>query len=141
MTSSGAARHRELERCCLPYIGLSRLLRPAGGICAFSFFFLFHNHTTPTYKRRHTSYLLQILPQSQTSQAPNKATSQRIGDRKLLCSEHLRIASVSPCPSMRVSPHGSNIKKSRAVQEIPVLSLGQEDSLEKGMAIHSSILA
>ena len=28
-----------------------------------------------------------------------------------------------------------------AVQEIWVRSLGQEDSLEKGMAIHSSILA
>jgi len=33
------------------------------------------------------------------------------------------------------------IKKSPAVQETWVLSLGQEDLLEKGMATHSSILA
>ena len=33
------------------------------------------------------------------------------------------------------------IKKLPAVQETQVQSLGQEDPLEKGMAIHSSILA
>ena len=33
------------------------------------------------------------------------------------------------------------MKKSPAVQETRVLSLGWEDPLEKGMAIHSSILA
>ena len=33
------------------------------------------------------------------------------------------------------------VKNLLAVQEIWVLSLGQEDPLEKGMATHSSILA
>ena len=33
------------------------------------------------------------------------------------------------------------IKNLRAIWEIQVQSLGQEDSLEKGMAIHPSILA
>jgi len=33
------------------------------------------------------------------------------------------------------------IKNSPAMQEIQVWSLGQEDTLEKGMATHSSILA
>ena len=33
------------------------------------------------------------------------------------------------------------IKNLPAMQEIPVQSLGPEDSLEKGMATHSSILA
>ena len=106
----------------------------------FLLFFLFHNHTTPTYKRRHTSYLLQTLPWSQTSEVPNKATSQKISDRKLLRSEHPRTACVS-LSIYQGFPHGSNIKKSQAMQETPVRSLGQEDSLEKGMATHSSILA
>ena len=38
-------------------------------------------------------------------------------------------------------PGGSNGKDLPAVQETWVLSLGWEDPLEKGMAIHSSILA
>ena len=41
-------------------------------------------------------------------------------------------------------PSGSVVKNPRAVQEIQemwVRSLGQENSLEKGMASHSSILA
>ena len=38
-------------------------------------------------------------------------------------------------------PDGSVVKNMPAMQEIQVLSLGQEDSLEKGMAIHCSILA
>ena len=38
-------------------------------------------------------------------------------------------------------PDGSVVKNMPAMQEIQVLSLGQEDSLEKGMATHSSILA
>ena len=33
------------------------------------------------------------------------------------------------------------VKNLPAVQEVRVRSLGQEDPLEKGMAIHSSILA
>ena len=33
------------------------------------------------------------------------------------------------------------VKNLRAIQETQVQSLGREDSLEKGMAIHSSILA
>ena len=65
------------------------------GHLQFLLFFLFHSHTTPTYKRRHTSCLLQILPWSQTSEVPNKATSQKTSDRKLLRSEHLRTACLS----------------------------------------------
>ena len=41
-------------------------------------------------------------------------------------------------------PSGSAIKNLPEVQEtqeIPVLSLGQEDPLEEGMATHSSVLA
>ena len=38
-------------------------------------------------------------------------------------------------------PGGSNGKESAAMQETQVQSLGREDPLEKGMAIHSSILA
>ena len=35
---------------------------------------------------------------------------------------------------------GSVVKNLRAMQEMEVRSLGQEDPLEKGMATHSSIL-
>ena len=38
-------------------------------------------------------------------------------------------------------PGGSVVKNLPAVQETQVLSLGQEDPLEKGMATHSSVLA
>ena len=38
-------------------------------------------------------------------------------------------------------PRGSVIKNLPAMQENQVLSLGQEDPLEKGVATHSSILA
>ena len=38
-------------------------------------------------------------------------------------------------------PGGSVVKNLPAMHEIRVLSLGQEDSLEEGMATHSSILA
>ena len=38
-------------------------------------------------------------------------------------------------------PGGSVVKNPSAVQEMRVLSLGQEDPLEKEMAAHSSILA
>ena len=38
-------------------------------------------------------------------------------------------------------PGGSESKESPAMQETEVQSLGWEDALEKGMAIHSSILA
>ena len=38
-------------------------------------------------------------------------------------------------------PGGSLVKNLPAMQEMRVLSLGQEDSLEKEMATHSSILA
>ena len=39
------------------------------------------------------------------------------------------------------NPEAQMVKKSPAVQETCLLSLGQEDPLEKGMATHSSILA
>ena len=38
-------------------------------------------------------------------------------------------------------PGDSDVKNTPAMQETQVQSLGQEDSLEKGMATHSSILA
>ena len=38
-------------------------------------------------------------------------------------------------------PGGSDVKNLPAMQETQVPSLGQEDSLEKGMATHSSTLA
>ena len=38
-------------------------------------------------------------------------------------------------------PGGSGVKHPPAMQETQVRSLGQEDSLEMGMATHSSILA
>ena len=38
-------------------------------------------------------------------------------------------------------PGGSDCKESACMEETQVLSLGQEDPLEKGMATHSSILA
>ena len=38
-------------------------------------------------------------------------------------------------------PGGSVVKNPPAMQETWVLSLGQEDALEKGMATHPSILA
>ena len=38
-------------------------------------------------------------------------------------------------------PRGSAVKNPPAMQEMQVRSLGREDSLEKGMATHSSILA
>ena len=38
-------------------------------------------------------------------------------------------------------PSGSAVKNSPAMQETRVLSLGQEDPLEREMATHSSILA
>ena len=38
-------------------------------------------------------------------------------------------------------PGGSDRKESATVQETQVLSLGQKDPLEKGLATHSSILA
>ena len=38
-------------------------------------------------------------------------------------------------------PGDSSVKNLPAMQEMQVLSLGREDPLEEGMAIHSSILA
>ena len=38
-------------------------------------------------------------------------------------------------------PGGSVVKNLPAMQEIQVLSLGQEDLLERGMATHSNLLA
>ena len=40
----------------------------------------------------------------------------------------------------RTFPGGSEIKNLPAMQEMQVLSLGREDTLEKGMEAHSSIL-
>ena len=37
-------------------------------------------------------------------------------------------------------PGGLAVKNQAAMQETQVLSLGQEDPLENGMAIHSSVL-
>ena len=42
---------------------------------------------------------------------------------------------------MPLFPGDSGSKESASVQETQVRSLGQEDPLEKGMAIHSTILA
>ena len=42
---------------------------------------------------------------------------------------------------MRASLSAQAVKILPAVQEMQVRSLGQEDTLEKGLAIHSSILA
>ena len=42
---------------------------------------------------------------------------------------------------MRASLAAQAVKILPAVQEMQVRSLGQEDTLEKGLAIHSSILA
>ena len=42
---------------------------------------------------------------------------------------------------MTLSPGGSEVKNLPATQETWVQSLDQEDFLEKGIAIHSSILA
>ena len=44
------------------------------------------------------------------------------------------------CPNMGF-PGGSVVKNLPAMQEIQVLSLGQEDLLERGMATHSNLLA
>ena len=48
------------------------------------------------------------------------------------------------CPSMyfyKDFPVAQTVKSLPAMQETQILSLGWEDPLEKGMAIHSSILA
>ena len=50
----------------------------------------------------------------------------------------------SHAPSMLGFPGGSEVKNQPAMQELQemhIRSLGQEDSLEKGMTTHSSILA
>ena len=44
-------------------------------------------------------------------------------------------------PSVRASLAAQMVKILPAMQEMQVRSLGQEDTLEKGMSIHSSILA
>ena len=44
-------------------------------------------------------------------------------------------------PILRGSLVAQTVKNPPAIQETRVRSLGQEDPLEKGMAIHSSILA
>ena len=48
---------------------------------------------------------------------------------------------VENCVSFYGFPGGSDGKESACSAEIQAWSLGQEDSLEKGMAVHSSILA
>ena len=48
---------------------------------------------------------------------------------------------INPTQSRMGSPNGSVVKNPPAKQEIRVRSLGQEDSLEEGVATHSSILA
>ena len=49
---------------------------------------------------------------------------------------------IKECLSTKGFPGGSDSKESSyTMQETQVRSLGQEDSLEKGMATHSSILA
>ena len=49
--------------------------------------------------------------------------------------------SVWPLSWCEVFPDGSTVKNLPAMQESQVGNLGQEDPLEKGMAIHYSILA
>ena len=44
-------------------------------------------------------------------------------------------------PRLRVFPGDPVVKNLPAMQEIQVLSLGQEDPLEEGMATHSSTVA
>ena len=46
-----------------------------------------------------------------------------------------------PTPVFLAFPCGSVGKESTAMQETPILFLGQEDPLEKGKPAHSSILA
>ena len=46
-----------------------------------------------------------------------------------------------PEPEIWVSLVAQTAKNLPAVQEMQVQSLGQEDPLEEGMAVHSSILA
>ena len=45
------------------------------------------------------------------------------------------------CECVMGFPGGSAVKNPPAMHEIWVLSLGQEDPLEKGMTTHSNILA
>ena len=47
----------------------------------------------------------------------------------------------NPYPYLKDFPVAQMVKESAAMQETRVRSLGREDLLEKGMAIHSSILA
>ena len=55
---------------------------------------------------------------------------------------HLVVVNCSPVlVGRRGFPGGSVVKNLPAKQEMPVQSLGQEDSLEEEMATHSSILA
>ena len=55
----------------------------------------------------------------------------------LIMAIFFRVASLRRCKDF---PGGSVVKNLPAVQDIWVQSLGQEDSLEKEMATHSSIL-
>ena len=61
------------------------------------------------------------------------------GDRA--SNHHTHTSSIWSTVNTRGFPGGSVAKNPPAIQETGVLSLGQEDSLEKDMATHSSILA
>ena len=54
--------------------------------------------------------------------------------------DNLSLSAISRSINAVGFPHGSVVKNLPAVQEMWVQSLGWEDSLEDGMATHSSIL-
>ena len=57
------------------------------------------------------------------------------------CNQSLRENLNPPNLTPRAFPVAQVVKNLAATQETQVQSLGQEDPLEKGMAVHSSILA
>ena len=84
-------------------------------------------------------------PHSHTQELDTKAWIQwcvqrDFMERKQMLLEHSLGRSVRCCDVWRVIL-AQTVKNLPAVQETWVWSLGQEDPLEKGMAIHSSILA
>ena len=59
----------------------------------------------------------------------------------LFYTKHIRLSLSLDNISFRASLVAQTVKNLPAMQETRLLSLGQEDPLEKGMATHSSILA
>ena len=73
---------------------------------------------------------------------PGKSHGQRklVGHKELDTTEHMRTHTHTHTHTHSF-PAGSVVKNLPAVQETWVRSLGQEDTQEKGMVTHSSILA